>query len=535
MSRVRHRTTGSKLCKVSDTRQTFTSVVLLAATLSACAPKAAPTTPLLPAPTPAQRLASADALQSAGCLDCLIDAFGEYELLRQFPAARDLATAGAIRVAGLIARRERELGLVDGGYAQRARTLLSSGAAVPASLSTLFDVIDALPAGGGGMTRTPTSDLDLERQRLMRINGDLWTATLKELAPIDELGAYMWVAFACGQTSMRDQSIDQLFEPVVPFKDTPLIVMKRATCRRIDTATLKALGDANPRFVELAYWYGLFAVGERKLNDADRQFDIAYGWRQQWPSLTQSIANVAMTSEEFERALTFYDRTLELEPKAVDALLGRVRALTFLGRAEDAIATTDRLIAIGWYVGDAKYWRAFNEQELERYDDAWADVEAANKLLLNAEVPKLAGLVAYRRQQLEVSRTKFELAHLRNPNDCETFFYLGIVNAELSTWARTAEILPNAALCLQANEEVYRKEIASIQASDDPPARKAAKIARREQYIAKGRRQIATSYFDTAVACYNLSRKSEAQQYADKVVDDEQFGARAKEILSRLR
>ena len=30
------------------------------------------------------------------------------------------------------------------------------------------------------------------------------------------------------------------------------------------------------------------------------------------------------------------------------------------------------------------------------------------------------------------------------------------------------------------------------------------------------RRQIATSYFDTAVACYNLSRKSEAQQYAEK-------------------
>ena len=123
----------------------------------------------------------------------------------------------------------------------------------------------------------------------------------------------------------------------------------------------------------------------------------------------------------------------------------------------------------------------------------------------------------------------------RNKNDCETFFYLGIVNAELGAWGPTAEILPNAAVCLQANEDNYRREIASIESSDDPPARKASKIARREQYIAKGRRQIATSYFDTAVACYNLSRKSEAQQYAEKVADDEQFAARAKEILSRLR
>ena len=44
-----------------------------------------------------------------------------------------------------------------------------------------------------------------------------------------------------------------------------------------------------------------------------------------------------------------------------------------------------------------------------------------------------------------------------------------------------------------------------------------------------------TSWFDTAVACYNLSRKAEAQQYAEKVADDEQFGGRAKELLSRLR
>ncbi len=326
-----------------------------------------------------------------------------------------------------------------------------------------------------------------------------------------------------------------MFEPVAPFLDTPLIAMKRATCRGVVPERLKELAGANSRFVEVAYWLGLFAVGQRKLDDADKLFDEAYGWRQQWPSVTQSIANVAMTSEEFARSLEFYDRTLEMEPTAVDALLGRVRALTYLGRNEDAIATTDRLIGLRWHVGDARYWRALNESELERYDDAWVDIEAAAKLSINAEVPKLAGLIAYRRQQLEVSRTKFEEAHRRNQNDCETYFYLGIVNAEMGSWARTAEILVNAVACLQANEIGCRNENASIEASTDPPARKAAKIARREQYIAKGRRQIATSWFDTAVASYNLARKADAQQYAEKVADDEQFGARAKELLSRLR
>jgi tetratricopeptide (TPR) repeat protein len=482
-----------------------------------------------------QRLASADALVRAGCLDCLIDAFGEYDLLRAFPFAKDAATAGAIRAGGLIARRERELGMVDDGYGQRARALLSSGAAVPAWLSSLLDVIDVLPATAAGIMRTPSSDIDLERQRVLQANRDVWTARLRELAPIDELGAYMWLSFTCGATETRDLSLDQLFEPVAPFRDTPLIALKRATCRGVVPERLKELAGANPRFVEVAYWLGLFVVGERKLDDADAKFEEAYAWRQQWPSVTQSIANVAMTSEEFARSLTFYDKTLELEPQAVDALLGRVRALTYLGRNEDAIATSDRLIDLRWHVGDARYWRALNESELERYEEAWTDIEAAAKLLINAEVPKLAGLIAYRRQQLEVSRAKFELAHTRNPNDCETFFYLGIVQAELRAWGPTAEILVNVPACLEANEIGYLKEIASIEASDDPPARKAGKIARRQQYIAKGRRQMATSWFDVAVACYNLSRKTEAQQYAEKVADDEQFGTRAKELLSRLR
>jgi len=334
---------------------------------------------------------------------------------------------------------------------------------------------------------------------------------------------------------MRDLTIDQLFEPAAPLSDTPLIGLKRATCRRLDAAALNQLATDNPRFNEVAYWLGLIDVSARKLDAADRHFEAAYAWRQQWPTVTESIANVAMTAEEFQRSLAFYDRTLEIEPNAVDALLGRIRALTYLGRQEDAIATADRLIALRWFVGDARYWRALNESELERNDEAWLDVEAAAKLLINADVPKLAGLIAYRRRELEVARDRFALAHARNSNDCETSVYLGVVHAEQRDWAPTADILIAAAQCLQQNESSYLTEIADIEASDEPPARRAAKIARRRQYIDKGRRLMATSYFDAAVACYNLSRRGEALQYAEKVADDRQFGERAREILSRLR
>src|SRR5437763_15801268 len=69
---------------------------------------------VLPSARIPERLADADRLVRAGCLDCLIDAYGEYDKLRTFPSARGAATAGAIRAAGLIALRQRELGQVDG-------------------------------------------------------------------------------------------------------------------------------------------------------------------------------------------------------------------------------------------------------------------------------------------------------------------------------------------------------------------------------------------------------------------------------------
>src|SRR5712691_2555648 len=92
--------------------------LLLLLTASACAPRRPVVVPPA-APTPAERLASAEALVRAGCLDCLLAAYGEYDLLRAFPFSTDAATAGAVRTAALIARRERELGLADEGYGER--------------------------------------------------------------------------------------------------------------------------------------------------------------------------------------------------------------------------------------------------------------------------------------------------------------------------------------------------------------------------------------------------------------------------------
>src|SRR5919201_3086435 len=84
-----------------------------------CATRGVPARP--PAIPVEVRLAATGSLVRAGCLDCLLDAFREYDALRREPVAADAATAAAARTAVLIALRERELGTLDEGYLNRAR------------------------------------------------------------------------------------------------------------------------------------------------------------------------------------------------------------------------------------------------------------------------------------------------------------------------------------------------------------------------------------------------------------------------------
>ena len=58
------------------------------------------------------------------------------------------------------------------------------------------------------------------------------------------------------------------------------------------------------------------------------------------------------------------------------------------------------------------------------------------------------------------------------------------------------------------------------------------RIARREQQLAAQARMRATSWFDTAAACFNLMRYMEAREYAMHVIDDSQFGERARDLLA---
>ena len=488
-----------------------------------------------PGPTSSERLVAADALVRAGCFDCLQSAYREYDALRAIAAAGDAAAIGAVRSAALLSIRERELGTEDSGYLVRAREIAATIPAVQQPLlATLLDVADSLPTRGAAQQLS--TDGELGRMQAASRNRDLWTEQLRAHADEDALSAYLWLGFNCAYTGALQQTLDEWLTRLPVWRETPLVAFKTAAaCGRSERAALDRLLQADGRFIELNYFLSVSEAFRGRIDPAMEHLQKAYAWRPRWPAVTNSLATDYITLEEFDQAVDFFDRTLAVVPNYTDAFLGKVRALTYAGRHIEALATVDQWLVLNRYVGDARYWRALNEAQLERYDEAWTDIELSAKLLINAEVPKLAGIIAYRRKQLDVSRAKFEESRERKRDDCETGYYLGVVLAEQRVWDRTSDVLVETGACLEAAELAERLAIAGIRESNAPEPRKQRQIAKREQQIVNGRRMMATSWFDIAVASYNLSRKTEARQYAEKVADDEQFGERARDLLSRLK
>jgi len=496
-------------------------VWLAAGLMAACAPKKVAVDPAIAGRA---TLANADANVRAGCFDCLVEALRQYESVRAIPALSDQATTGAFRAAAILAIRERELGTTDSGYLEEARRL------APRDVGPLLEIIDVLAWRVGSGPGVPgRTELAIFVNREQRIEA------LRTIAGRDELSAYVWVAYACGSgATLAMRNADELRTPIGAFADEPLLIFRLAICSTSAPSAIDSVIAAEPRYREAAFFKGLNATAGRKLDEADGRYREAYAWRKTWPAVTLAIANLSMTAEDFQASREFYDETLMLTPNLPEALLGNLRALTYLSRHEDAMAVADQLIAISRYPGDAYYWKAYNELSLERYDAAWVDIEAADKSLINSDVPKLAGIIAINRHEIDVARQRLEISKRRNPNDCQTLYYLHLVLADQRKWAETVSGAVSAAGCIDAAEAGLRAQIEEIRMSEAPEARKTRQIAAREQQIASGIRMRATCWFNAAVGSYNTRKSDDARMFAARLDGDAQYGERARDLVSQL-
>jgi hypothetical protein len=501
-------------------------VWLAVALVAACGPKKIAVDPAIAGRA---TLAHADANLRAGCFDCLAEALKQYESVLAVPSLAEAATKGAVQAAALLALRERELGTTDSRYLEKARELAAKAPSIQADVAPLLEVIEIFPwRVSANPAGRPASGPSIFVNRERRLED------LRATAARDELSAYVWIAFACESGAGRTMGNPEMRAVVALQADLVLVKFRLATCATGGASQLQEVVTSEPRFKEAAFFKGQNAASALKLDEADAQYREAYEWRKTWPAATLALANLAMTAEDFQLGRELYDETLTLASQFPDAMLGKLRALTYLSRHEDAMVVADELIAIGRYPGDAYYWKAYNELSLERYDGAWLDIEAADKSLINSDVPKLAGIIAIDRHEIEVARQRLEISKGRNPNDCQTLYYLHLVLADQRKWPETVAGAIAAAGCIDSAEAALRSQIERIRASDAPEARKARQIAGREQQIASGIRMRATCWFNAAVGSYNTRKNDDARMYAAKLDGDAQYGDRARDLVAQL-
>ena len=463
-----------------------------------------------------------DGLIRAGCYRCLRDA------LKALPPAGSPLDGRRFRVLVLLGARARELGLViDPDWLEQAREL--AGVSPTADQQLLVDLASAtiMPRG----TRLPMPRGGAAERAEAEQLGNRVTRQLQAPALVDPVAAYFLYHAAC----MGLASAPDTVQIVEVMRRVPLVAYRIATCGRVDDEALDALLGAEPRLQELHYFKAAsaFVVGallttESELNQFDEAFPAA-------PASAMLRGQALLALEEFEPAVEAFDAVLAIDADQPDALLYRMRAISQSGDARRGEAAADRLVTLGtWYQGEAYYWRAWNRRALGRLEEAAADIETAKRVLFNAAVPKLAGFIAYEREQLDLAFAELSASHERNAEDCAVQFAIGQVHARRARWPEAAGAFAGTITCAQAAQAAARNRMDEIARAPLDQTRRQRLLARAERDRAAEHAREGIASLSAATAYVLAGHTDRARPLAERALGWQQWAGKAKELLDGL-
>ena len=307
------------------------------------------------------------------------------------------------------------------------------------------------------------------------------------VGPASELfRSYLDLALLCsfGRVGENAQSYTGELDPVTAV---PLYQYAIGICDAGKAPRLQAMRTANPDFVDADYALGRFLVEDPTSGDQEgglRRLQAAAAAFPRSPAIAVWIGNTHRGWEEWPAALEAYDAALAVSPKHPDALIGRTVALSQLGRAHDAIATATTVIEGGqWMVGEASYWRAWNQLRLGNLPMAREDADRARTQMANARVFVLSGVIEWRMRRLENAERDFQQAVTIDFGECEGAFDLGIVRDELRQPAESLAAFRQAGQCNDLSIKLRREAIARIEAGPGTPSSRSRDAARHQRAL----------------------------------------------------
>ena len=442
-------------------------LILLCLGASGCAGRK-PVAPPATTSQPARPAVDVTALIRQGCFRCLEEALQAAEGDQAF------------EVTVLLTLRAKELGLPYDEYRRQAAAIAPPDPAY----ATYLDVVDALPVDvmtGERYLRDPgtTPPIRIDRNAAgapvrgpaigERATG--WRDILRTGPGSDVFKRYMDLAIGCSLIPRTPATPAPELTP--SEKAIPLLRYRFGLCLEPDD--LRALRDADPAFVDIDYTLGRVAMAGRPA-DLDEGLKWMQSARDAFPAslaIGISLGVVYDQREEWAESLKVYDALIAQMPLHREALLGRTVALSHLARHDDATATATRMIDLGeWLMGEAHYWRAWNEFSLQQYQAAREDTDRAKTRMVNAGVFVLSGLVEWNLLRLPTAESELEEALKMDFGRCDAARFLGRVRTQRNKVPEALAAFKQAIQCFDLSITVRQKLIADIQAGPGSDATK---------------------------------------------------------------
>ncbi len=407
-----------------------------------------------------------------GCYRCLEQAFAQAE-------ARGMATQ-AFEAAALLVLRSKELGLPTEPWLGRARVLASADAA----LAPYLAMVEAIPPHPMSEDRDALFDVRIRTQARTSLSG--WRESLHGGATSNVFRMYLDVALVCGFGTLKEN--DESFSGQLDADArAPIYQYRIGVCDSAHAARLRALRAADDDFVDADFALGRYAIDDPISPDQDealRRLQSARTAFPRSPAIAVTLGNVYRRWEEWSDALAAYDGALAVSARHPEALIGRVIALSHLARPREAIDSASQLIDAGqWHLGEAFYWRGWNQLRLEQHDRARADADRAKTLMSNAAVFVLSGVIEWRLRRLETAEQEFQSAIAIDFGECEAALDLAVVRDERRKPAEALAAFQQARQCYDLSIALRREAIAKVQAGPGTETSKTRDSARHQREL----------------------------------------------------
>jgi tetratricopeptide (TPR) repeat protein len=136
-----------------------------------------------------------------------------------------------------------------------------------------------------------------------------------------------------------------------------------------------------------------------------------------------------------------------------------------------------------WLLGEAYYWRAWNQLRLNNFQLARADADRARTLMSNSAVMVLSGVIEWRLGRLDSAEKDFEGALAIDLGECEAAFDLGVVRDQLGKRVEALAAFKQAGQCLDLSITLRREAIDKIRSGNGSDSLKARDAARHERTL----------------------------------------------------